>query len=231
MANLMLVYVYCSNTHKLYKMTEDIIYTLNGEKTENEYTGRSTLENDGQIFKLDMPGSDELGSGNKLYKCEKCEANYQTKAGLRQHTSSKHEGICFSCKHCEYQATTKGNLKKHQEIKHEGVRYKLDMPGSDALGSGNKLYKCEKCEANYQTKAGLRQHTSSKHEGICFSRKYCGYKATQEGSLKKHQESIHEGIKYSCDKCNYQATQQSYLNTHKKSVHDGVKYRNHHQLP
>ena len=82
---------------------------------------------------------------------------------------------------------------------------------SISAGSGKQVLKCEECEASFKGKSGLYHHTSSKHEGICYSCKYCGYKATQQGHLKSHQESIHEGIRYSCDKCNYQATLQRHL--------------------
>ena len=70
----------------------------------------------------------------------------------------------------------------------------LDLPGSDELGPGKQLYKCDECDASYKHKESLHKHTSSKHEGICYSCKYCGYKATQQGHLKRHQESVSSDI-------------------------------------
>ena len=51
-----------------------------------------------EIINLDISGcSDELRTGKPNYKCEECEARYTSKRGLYYHTSSKHEGICYSC--------------------------------------------------------------------------------------------------------------------------------------
>ena len=92
------------------------------------------------------PGSDELGSGKALYKCEDCEATYKRKESLLQHTRSKHEGIVYSCQQCSYKATTQGSLKMHQESIHEGVKYS-----------------CNQCEYQATRKYYLKTHKKSLH--------------------------------------------------------------------
>merc|ERR1712179_623567 len=94
----------------------DDIHEENEDKTENKYAGRSISDIADEIISLDIPGSDELGASNQLYKCEECEASYKSKTGLQHHTSSKHEGICYFCKYCGYKATQQGSLKGHQEM-------------------------------------------------------------------------------------------------------------------
>merc|ERR1712179_402156 len=72
------------------------IHEDDADEAEKEYTGRSILDAADEIINLAFPCSDELGPGKKLYKCEECEASYKSKGALFNHTSSKHEGVCYS---------------------------------------------------------------------------------------------------------------------------------------
>ena len=72
----------------------------NEDQTNDKFAGRSVLDNVDEIFNLNIPGSDELGSGQQSYNCKECEAVYKSKYGLYEHTSSKHEGVCYFCKYC-----------------------------------------------------------------------------------------------------------------------------------
>ena len=76
-------------------MTED-----HEDQTENKYAGGNYSDVADEIIDPGIPGSDEIGPGKQLYKCEECEASYKTKMGLYFHTRSKHKGICYSCKYC-----------------------------------------------------------------------------------------------------------------------------------
>merc|ERR1712179_556932 len=100
------------------------IHEDNADEAEKESAGESILNAADESINLDIPCSDELGAGKKLYKCEECEASYKSMIGLYNHTSSKHEGICYSFKYCGYKATKKSSLKRHQESPHEGVKAK-----------------------------------------------------------------------------------------------------------
>ena len=61
---------------------------IHEDQTENEFAGRSYSSIADEIINLDIPGSDELGSGKQLqYKCEECEASYKHRQSLRNHTS------------------------------------------------------------------------------------------------------------------------------------------------
>ena len=100
---------------------------IHEDQAEDEFAGRSYSSIADEIINLDIPGSDELGSGKQLqYKCEECEASYKSRRVLRQHTSSKHEGIVYSCQYCGYKASQQGTLKKHEEAIHEGVKYQCN---------------------------------------------------------------------------------------------------------
>ena len=174
---------------------------------EHDNTGRSTPNDPGQTFNLDIPVSDEVGSDKQLYKCEKCEASYKSKVGLYYHISSKHKGISYSCKYCEYKATQQSSLKKHENSIHEGVKHS-----------------CNQCDYQATQTYSVKYHMEIVHKGFKYSCDQCDYQATQQGNLKIHKKSVHDEVKYSCDKCDHQSTQQSNLKTHKKSVHGGVKY-------
>ena len=90
--------------------------------------------------KTEGPGS------SKQYICEKCEAVFQTKDGLRLHRQSKHEGVQYSCNQCEFKATQRGNLKAHQEAVHDGIKYS-----------------CNLCEYQTTRLSNVRKHKESKH--------------------------------------------------------------------
>ena len=68
-----------------YIHNEDI-HKDNKDQVENEYVGRSILDIDDKIIYLDIPGSNELRSGEQLYKCEECEASYKHRTNLWHHT-------------------------------------------------------------------------------------------------------------------------------------------------
>ena len=111
------------------------------DQAENEYAGRSYSSIADEIINLDIPGSDELGSGKQLqYKCEECEASYKHRASLRNHIVSKHESVLYSCKYCEYKATQRNSLKKHQESIHEGVKYPCNYCDYQFVFLSNPLY-------------------------------------------------------------------------------------------
>ena len=160
------------------------IHTDNENQVENEYAGGGILDIADAMINLDIPGSDELGSGIQSYKCKKCEASYKSKQALKYHTNSKHDGIRYSCNQCEYQATQKGNLKIHKKSVHEGIEYS-----------------CNQCDYHFIHLRNLKKHKKSVHEGIRYSCNQCEYQLTQKGNLKIHKKSTHEGIKYSCNQC------------------------------
>ena len=123
------------------------------DQAENEYAGRSYSSIADEIINLDIPGSDELGSGKQLqYKCEECEASYKSKRGLSLHTSSKHEGIVYSCQYCGYKAAQQGHLKTHKESVHEGVKYQ-----------------CNQCDYQATEKGNLRRHHKAVHKDVKYS--------------------------------------------------------------
>ena len=61
-----------------------------------------------------------------VYSCDQCEYT-GSRAALKHHKESKHDGIRYPCNQCDYAATTSGSLKTHNESKHEGIRYPCDQ--------------------------------------------------------------------------------------------------------
>ena len=112
----------------------------------NKHADIQSLDIVDNIFNLDIPVSNEQGSGKQLYKCEECEASYKSRGALLNHTNSKHEGVCYSCKYCGYKATRQGQLKIHQESLHEGVKYP-----------------CNQCDYQATQQGSLKRHKKSRH--------------------------------------------------------------------
>ena len=146
----------------------------NEEHFENKYSERGFLDTAEKIINHDIPVSDELGSGKQVYKCEECEASYKVKSSLRQHTRSKHEGICYSCKYCGYKATSQGARKKHQESIHEGVKYP-----------------CNQCDYQATWQTDLKRHIKSVHDGVKYSCDKCNYQTGWKHDIKKHKSKKH----------------------------------------
>ena len=136
----------------------------NEDQTNDEFAGRSVLDNVDEIFNLDMPGRDVLGSGKPLYNCEECEEVYKSKYGLYKHTSSRH-----ICKYCGYKATQQSRLKQHEESLHKGQKYS-----------------CNQCHYQATQQGNLKRHKKSVHEGAKYFCGQCDYQATQQSSLKTH---------------------------------------------
>ena len=150
------------------------IHTDNENQVENEYAGGGILDIADAMINLDIPGSDELGSGIQSYKCKKCEASYKSKQALKYHTNSKHDGIRYSCNQCEYQATQKGNLKIHKKSVHEGIKYS-----------------CNQCEYKARHKGDLKIHKKSVHEGEKYFCDKCNYQTGWRQELNIHKSRKH----------------------------------------
>ena len=131
---------------------------------------------------FDIPGSNELGSSQQLYKWEECWATFRSKPALTYHTNSKHEGLCYSCEYCGFKATSQGNLKQHREAIHEGV----------------KRYSCNQCDYRATRQSHIKVHKKSVHEGVRYSCNQCDHQATQQSNLMTHKKSVHECVRYSC---------------------------------
>ena len=175
---------------------DEISYESNNEDIKDQ------TKNADEIINLDIPGGDELGSGKQLYKCEECEASYNSRGGLYNHTSSKHKGIFYFCKHCSYKAHRRGIIKQHQDAIHEGVRYS-----------------CNQCNYYSTTQGSLKTHKKSIHYGVKYSCDKCDYQATHQSHLKTHEKSVHDSVKYFCDKCNHQARWKCELRKHVSIKH------------
>ena len=172
------------------------------KSNENENMNENTGKGMDDEININIPGTDELGSGKQLYRCEECKVSYKNSQALHHHTSSKHEGICYSCNYCGFKATLKTNLRRHQEAIHEGV-----------------TYSCDQCDYHATQQWKLKTHKQSVHEGVKYSCEHCDYKASDKSNLKNHKKSVHEGVKYFCDRCSYQTAWRQTLRIHKYKKH------------
>ena len=103
--------------------------------------------------------SAELGYGKKLFKCEECEESYKSKSGLWRHTSSKHEGLCYSCIYCGYEATLPDYLKTHQANNCLIRTYK-----SSSNSNSTKMKTTSKMKTNSKIKTSSKMKMSSKRQ-------------------------------------------------------------------
>ena len=144
--------------------------------------------------------------------CPDCDWRGGTKAGLRMHWKTKHEGeitnatIVIYSLHGFFCFCT---LLLHFTSKHAGVRYS-----------------CTVCDYQSTQQSHLTVHINSKHEGMWYLCSECPDRPsfTQKGNLQEHTDSIHLGVKYPCSECDYQATQLVHVKTHFDNKHAGVRY-------
>ena len=162
-----------------YDISNQDIHRISEDDVEHENARRSISSIADEIINLDIPaynpGSDELGSGKQLYKCEECEASYNRKQGLLCHTRSIHESVVYFCQQCSYKAKQQSSLKSHQQAIHEGVKYACNQCEYQATEKGH-------LKTNQQSV--LKRHQQAVHEGVKYSCNQCEYQATQQALLR-----------------------------------------------
>lgn len=141
-----------------------------------------------------------------IYKCDKCEAVYQTIEAFTRHQDTKCGTIRpFKCEHCEKTFFTKIILKHHVEECHTGefrfccsycgksFRRNCKMLSHERTHTGEKPYKCEVSEKV------MKQYIKQRNSQIFFAQ-VCGKAFGHRSSLVTH-SSLHTGIRLVVCKC------------------------------
>ena len=99
-----------------------------------------------------------------INQCEKCEGNFPTKADLRAHVISEHEGDEWNCDDCSFQASSSGELMKHLKLKGH-------QPSKEIQDPNTRIIVCYTCKEEFSSKWSLMNHRKQKHP----SNKMCRY--------------------------------------------------------
>ena len=87
---------------------------------------------------------------NKLFSCELCDEEYDSKQTLKDHKYSKHSDT-FKCTQCDYTANEQSLLENHMYNEHT---YYANFPD---------IHFCEKCNFSSQFKEVVVNHTKESH--------------------------------------------------------------------
>ena len=210
-------------------------------QTKKIPTGSKDVREESTLDEADDADNQHKGqyktvSKDYTFKCQQCDKAYSTKAHLKSHIHSAHEGLKYICNQCEKQYTEQNSLTKHVKSAHYGVRYTCDQcdqqfTRQDSVTTHIRIvhegvkYECNQCSYQVTDTRKLTNHIKSVHEmKMKYSCDQCYYHASTQSGLYQHIQSVHEGVRYGCDHCDHQAAQQFGLKTHIESVHEGVKY-------
>ena len=151
-----------------------------------------------------------LNPDKKNNICSICDKKFLSKAELKRHTDSVHEGKKpYKCSICDKRCSLKAELKEHIEIVHEK----------------KKPHKCPICDYKCAKKGNLNTHVASVHEKKKPHKcSICDFSCSQQSQLKRHIYSVHEKQKpHQCLMCDKSFSQLSQLKTHTDSVHENLK--------
>ena len=170
----------------------------------------------------------------KRWKCDDCEKDFSTKAGLTKHKATIHcnetQGK-IPCTLCGSTFTRKDSHRKHMREFHENeakehscqfcnksfsiVRY-LKAHERQKHGS-QKIFQCQLCTKSFSRKDYLQEHNKGVHLGITYKCEICDEAFKGRTYMKKHMEIKHnDGLKnYKCDVCEQSFALERYLKSHK----------------
>ena len=168
------------------------------------------------------------------YKCEQCDAIFQSKRHRRKHVKSVHESVSLKCDQCPKTYTSKTELRAHINFVHKGWThsYKCDQcPKTynskpelcshiDFIHKGlTRSYKCEQCDSVFQAILTLKEHVQCAHEGVPFKCIQCSKTFNSSNGLRRHVQTIHNGVTFNCDQCPKTYTTKFALRVHTQFVH------------
>jgi len=153
--------------------------------TESKDVQEESTLDEGDDADNQQKGQYKTVSKDNTFKCQQCDKAYSTKAHLKAHIYSAHEGLKYGCNQCEKQYTEQNSLTKHVKSAHDGVRYT-----------------CDQCDQQFTRQDSVTTHIRIVHEGVKYACNQCSYQATDTRKLTSHIKSVHEmKMKYSCNQC------------------------------
>ena len=112
------------------------------------------------------------------HSCPLCGKLYATRAEVRIHNKSAHEGVTYPCEICKKVFKSIAGRKSHVEINHEGK---------------NPSHKCSFCEKCFFTNRELKKHVDTVHEKKRpYACDLCGMRFGQKPHLVTHLKGKHK---------------------------------------
>ena len=125
--------------------------------------------------KCTMAAHIRIHTGDKPYKCNKCDFSSTNRTSLNRHFARKHLNWNYECKVCSKRHESQELLDEHMKVRHIG-----DEP-----------YKCKLCTGvEFSNKVTLQKHTEQMHVKKMRCR-YCQKPFINQGILRQH-ETQHE---------------------------------------
>ena len=112
------------------------------------------------------------------FRCEVCDAPYQSSVGLGFHMKAKHQGVVYPCSECDYTSSFQPNTTRHMKEKHQG-----------------KMYYCDKCDYKIGRSEMMKTHVEYEHLGVRYSCQYCDYQGKEQSKLNRHVRMVHLKMK------------------------------------
>ena len=144
-----------------------------------------------------------------LFKCDFCDAKYETKPGLYGHVLAVHERR-FECDSCKKSFPSNAKLKEHFQTVHEG----------------KKPFSCSLCESRFVNKQGLKNHILAVHERKKPHQcSICERSFALKKHLDKHSATVHERdtLAHKCSQCDAAFYDKCGLKDHVNLVHERIK--------
>ncbi|CAG4948579.1 unnamed protein product [Parnassius apollo] len=194
-------------------------------------------ENDSSAHVNKMRLEDVSMNIRGVYACYKCNDNFSSKRGLKQHVKTCVENGevnelidklgKFSCSQCAYRCQSPAILKIHERT-HTGEKpysctfcdYKSGQKNNVAkhilVHMKEKPFRCQYCDYRCAQKNNLVVHERT-HTGYKpFACPYCEYRTVQKPNLVKHMYLHTDQKPFSCDMCSYRCVQKTNLTKHKQ---------------
>ena len=171
----------------------------------------------------------------KRFKCDQCQFETSAKATIKQHKSSKHEGITYKCDQCDKKFYDKKLLKHHILIEHDKFRFECSVchfmcKTTETLKNhiqveheNNPKLECDSCNKTFSTLKYLKMHKYHVHTRK-IPCKECKQIFRTQSSLNRHHKAFHSDEIVHCEKCGIRSKNGIEAEKHRQANHNGIKY-------
>ena len=125
-----------------------------------------------------QPAGSPAQSTEIEFKCDQCEAVYDSKDNLEKHIDETHTEQ-LTCKECDNTSTSVKCMTEHEKLEHSIEQ----LDGSTEMIQKTQPIKCEQCDFKAETMQRLKTHVNLKHQG--FKCDYCEFTNLSKDTLEK----------------------------------------------